>query len=335
MLLARLLSVAPLVLAAAAAAAAAGSGCAATEPPVALNERHRATLAGTNRTYMYFLPGGYNASQGNPLILSFHGAGRTSEWQADLDRLTDPFFNRDHVVVYPQAERYGPTDDFIYWQGAPNATADDVGFAGAVLDELEARLCVDAARVYATGKSQGGGLVGRLACDGTGVGARVAAFAPVSGAFYTGAGEAGCAGVAAAENVTCSPSRARVPLLDFHGGNDTTINILGGPRNGGCLPDIRTYVAEWVARDGLVAAAANATAGAAVQALAGTAQVTRYGSESGGDDAGLVTFVYDGDRVNHDWPATFNNSDNWSHQSGPAAFNASSMIMEFFANYTL
>jgi poly(3-hydroxybutyrate) depolymerase len=223
-------------------AAAASSGCDATKPPVERNKRHNVTLAGSKRTYMYFLPADYHAAAPNPLILSFHGAGRTSDWQADLDALTDPFFNRDHVVAYPQALQYGASPNFTYWQGAPNATADDVAYVGAVLDDLAATLCLDPARVFATGKSQGGGMVGRLACDGSGVGARIAAFAPVSAAFYTGGGEAGCVGATtavAALATECKPSRAAIPLLDFHGGNDTTIAILGGPRNGGCLPDVR------------------------------------------------------------------------------------------------
>jgi hypothetical protein len=88
------------------------------------------------------------------------------------------------------------------------------------------------------------------------------------------------------------------------------------------------WVASWAPRDGLGDGAPT------VQNLEGSAQISRYGT-AGTNTSGLVTFVYDGDHVNHDWPATINNTDNWAHASGPASFNASSMIMDFFANYTL
>ncbi|KAI1852610.1 hypothetical protein JX266_002151 [Neoarthrinium moseri] len=303
------------------------SGCSADKAPVSLGERHDVTLSHSNRTYMYFLPTTYQPDKPTPLILSFHGASRTSDWQADLDRLTDPYFNTDHIVVYPQALQYGDTSEFIYWQGAPNATADDVGYVSNVLDELDGKLCINQSRIYATGKSQGGGMTGVLACD-LNASRRIAAFAPVSGAFYTGAKECGDPSTLA---ISCNPGRDDIPILDFHGGNDTTISIHGGPRNGGCLPSIRHWVAEWAERNNLTGKPSEQGV-LSSSSSSSSAREYRYGT---GAEDGLVTFVYDGDHVNHDWPATFNNSDNWAHQSGPAAFNASSMIMDFFAKYTL
>ncbi|KAI0136866.1 carbohydrate esterase family 1 protein [Xylariales sp. AK1849] len=302
------------------------SGCDSNEPTISLSTRHSVTLSSSNRTYMYFLPSTYSTSTPNPLILSFHGAGRTSDWQADLDRLTDPFFNPDHVLVYPQALQYGATSDFIYWEGAPNATADDVGYVADILDELEQKLCLDTSRIYATGKSQGGGMAARLACNQV-VSQRIAAFAPVSGAFYT---DDPTCGNPSTEAIPCNPGRDKIPVLDFHGGNDTTISIDGGPRNGGCLPAIQHWVSDWVARDNLTTDTSQTES--LTDSLTGSAQMYQYGD---GSENGLVTFVYDGDHVNHDWPATIPNSDNEAHGSGPASFNASSMIMAYFQKYDL
>ncbi|KAK9778882.1 putative Alpha/Beta hydrolase protein [Seiridium cardinale] len=303
------------------------SACDADSPPIPLGQRHNVTLPNSNRTYMYFLPEKYDQSKANPLILSFHGASRTSDWQANLDKLTDPSFNDDHIVAYPQALQYGNSSTYIYWQGSPNATADDVAYVGDVLDDLEDALCIDKSRIFATGKSQGGGMVGILACDEE-ASQRIAAFAPVSGAFYTTGSVSSLTSCDDPKTfaITCNPGRDAIPVLDFHGGNDTTININGGFRNGGCLSNIREWVAEWVQRNNLTDSSSE------TEALNGSTKVYQYGSSS---DAGLVTFVYDGDHVNHDWPATINNTDNEDHGSGPASFNASSMIMEFFAKYTL
>jgi polyhydroxybutyrate depolymerase len=71
------------------------------------------------------------------------------------------------------------------FQGPRTATEDDITFTMDIMYELEQRLCVDTSRFYATGKSEGGGFAGMLACNETSA-ARIAAFAPVSGAFYPG-----------------------------------------------------------------------------------------------------------------------------------------------------
>lgn len=301
--------------------------------------------ANGGRLYTVWVPPSYDAT-GNtptPLIVSMHGAGRTAAWQADLDRLSDASaeygFNTDHAVVYVQST--GSTEDDRFWEGYPglSGATDDVAYVLAVLDEVASdRLCVDLARVYASGKSQGGGLSGQvLACDPRSA-SRFAAFAAVSGAYYVPpdvVGDAdGCADPETVALRPCEPRRDKIPLLAFHGGNDTTIAYRGGVRRGYCLPAVQHWVAGWVGRDGLDADPVE------VRNLTSQATVSVYGKGGGGDDdddddRGLVTFVYDGDHVDHDWPATFPNSDNVEHGSGPASFNASSIIMEFFRNYTL
>lgn len=60
---------------------------------------------------------------------------------------------------------------------------DDVQFVADLLDDLRRALCVDPARVFVTGKSEGGGLTALPACR---LPTRIAAFGTVSGAFYPG-----------------------------------------------------------------------------------------------------------------------------------------------------
>jgi polyhydroxybutyrate depolymerase len=135
------------------------------------------------------------------------------------------------IAVYPQG--LPGAEDKTAWQGAPYASsADDVLFVSDLLSELQRTLCVDPARIYVTGKSNGGGFAGVLACR---LSRRIAAAAPVSGAFYAG-GEAGCA-----------PRRA-VPILDFHGTADPIVNYQGEPGNG--LPALSDWLAAWAKRDG-------------------------------------------------------------------------------------
>ncbi|TRX92706.1 hypothetical protein FHL15_006380 [Xylaria flabelliformis] len=301
------------------------TGC-GNDPDVALNTRITAKLP-SGRTYLYWVPPNYNSQKETSLIFSFHGATKTPEAQADLDLLTTPFFNKNHIVVYPSSGEYGE-DKGRYWQGAPQVPpdVDDVAYVLEILDAMESQFCIDTARVYATGKSQGGMMTNNLACDERSS-ARVAAFAPVSGSYYVNVTGTEC--VPTMLEFNCHPARAHIPIFIFHGGNDHTINYTGGPRSGECLPYIPHFVAAWALRDGL----SDTPEFAGPLPNAGdNATLYRYGS---GDQKDLVEFIYDGNHVDHQWPATIPNSDSIEHDSPPATFNASSIIMDFFGRYTL
>ena len=158
-------------------------------------------------------------------MLAFHGRGETDEdleTYSGLDRLPA-------IVAYPQglpgiAGKSG-------WQGTPYAApgADDIGFADAVIAHLQATLCVDATKIDATGKSDGGGLAALLACRSP----EIDAIAVVSGAFYTALS-------------TCLP-RHGVAVLNFHGSDDTVIPY-GGDTSRGLL-SVPAWLTGWVTRD--------------------------------------------------------------------------------------
>ena len=181
---------------------------------------------GLTRTYRLHVPEKYKATKVSPLILVYHGRGKTgaqTEAFSDLSKL-------DAIVAYPNGVI--GDEDKQAWQGAPYSAngVDDVKFTADLLDKLEGELCVDTDAVYATGKSNGAGFTGILACQ---LADRIAAIAPVSGAFYI-------------EGKRCAPSRP-VPVLDIHGTGDTTIPYGGdGQRD---LPSIQTWVRDWAVRD--------------------------------------------------------------------------------------
>lgn len=56
---------------------------------------------GEDRWYLLYFPEKYVPDQAAPLILSYHGGNRNASEQQELDLLSDPFFNSDHIVVYP------------------------------------------------------------------------------------------------------------------------------------------------------------------------------------------------------------------------------------------
>lgn len=151
---------------------------------------------------------------------------------------------------------------------------------------LEGQYCIDTNRIFATGKSQGGGLVNQLACDAT-LSRRIAAFSPVAGSFYQTDFGAVCDPYRVP--IACSPGRTNLPMLEIHGLADDTIAYYGGPRRGACLPAVPYYCSFWADQDGL----AEGNVSSVVPEAVGNSSAVRY--EWGfGRRKGLVTHVMSG-----------------------------------------
>ncbi|KAH6660931.1 Alpha/Beta hydrolase protein [Truncatella angustata] len=311
------LSAIPFIISGVLAVAACGSA-----PPFELGVLSDNQTVLSDRRYRVFLPNSYDRNKPAPVILSYHGANRQIEDQVALDGLTTSFFNQDYVIVYLQGNADDPDrPDHTTWEGAPGNESDDFGFTTAVLDALESSLCIDVSRIYATGKSQGGGFVGRLACHTT-LSTRIAAFAPVSGAYYIEqlSLKKDCKDPATVE-IPCQPGRAEIPIMAFHGGADPTIKYSGEFQTY-CLPSVRHWAEGWAQRNGLDASGVdNSTIAASKNGVT---------SSWGG---GLVKLVYDGDNIKHDWPSLLQNADNKG--SPKTAFNASGWITDFFGQHSL
>lgn len=205
-------------------------GCGKTAPqPPGTSVLHHLTSGGRDRTYQLHLPADYQSTSDWPLILAFHGRGNTGAGTEEYSKLS----TLPAVVVYPNGVIGTGEGDRQAWQGAPYSApgVDDVAFAKDLLDSLESQLCLDDRRVYATGKSNGAGFTGILACT---MADRIAAIAPIAGAFYP-------------NGIDCAPSRP-VPVIEFHGTADATIPYTGDEDRG--LPAIRTWVRQWADRDG-------------------------------------------------------------------------------------
>ncbi|KAF8575778.1 carbohydrate esterase family 1 protein, partial [Ramaria rubella] len=152
------------------------------------------------------------------------------------------------IAVYPLGA-FGPGRDGVSheraWEGAPYAEAYNflIGFTNSILDLVQENLCVDINRIYAAGKSNGGGFVNLLACTST-IASRIAAFSPISAALY--AGTKAFSG--------CEPGRT-IPLLNYHGLADHTIPFGGqtADKEGDtayATPNITQYREAWALRNG-------------------------------------------------------------------------------------
>jgi polyhydroxybutyrate depolymerase len=122
------------------------------------------------------IPTGYQAEHPTPVVLNYHGYSSNGEEIESYTQFSQKADREQFIVVYP----YG-TGPILAWSVSKmcNFETDDVLFTSDLLNKLQQDLCIDNQRIYATGFSNGGGMVNLLACK---LSKRIAAFAPVSGA---------------------------------------------------------------------------------------------------------------------------------------------------------
>jgi polyhydroxybutyrate depolymerase len=123
-----------------------------------------------------------------------------------------------------------------------DALVRKIAYVFDIISTVSSTYNVDASRIYACGKSNGGGFTALLACRPD-TSAIFAAFAPVSPALYQGT----------YAFYNCSPSHPK-PILHAHGVEDTITPFRGraDPDIGrfGPEPDVRLWRREWAERNG-------------------------------------------------------------------------------------
>ena len=199
------------------------------------------------REYILHVPPSYTGAESLPLVFNFHGLGGDAARTADYTALPAKADEEGFLLVMPQ----GRSTELIearHWNnvmfGGPEA--NDVAFIAELLDALETQLCVDPARIFAAGNSNGAQMTVRLACS---LSERIAAVAPISGVYFPPmAAElpeaAGC------------PLTRPVPLIATYGTADTTIPFDGGPLGPSAGLDLTfrdvddAILPEWAAANG-------------------------------------------------------------------------------------
>ncbi|KAH7091532.1 Alpha/Beta hydrolase protein [Paraphoma chrysanthemicola] len=204
----------------------------------------------TERRYIVHLPTNFAASNAKPapLIFALHGQLQPAWSMESVTQLSQPEFNKDHVVVYPLG--LDVQDPGIQWlsdpAAPPSSVLDDRIFISELLAHLTSTLCIDESRIYATGVSNGGGLSALLACDPI-LNKKFAAFALVAAAMYPDSSlteplfEAGC-------NPNLSGGR-KIPILEFHGTSDAVVAYDGNNGDTPASIPIPTFVDSWVQRN--------------------------------------------------------------------------------------
>jgi poly(3-hydroxybutyrate) depolymerase len=268
---------------------------------------------GDTRDYLLHVPRSYTESVRAGLVLVYAGRGSDNEHAESSTHFSDPSYNPDMLVVYPQGTT-DPTGEPV-WQGDPNAKADDVAFTLELLDKIVASYAIDENRIYASGMSNGGGFVANhLACDED-ASKIFAAFGAVSAAYYQFRDASRRSCKPNSVKIDCNNGGNKVPIIDIHGGKDQTIEYSGGYRRGACLPSIPHFLTSWAERNGMESS--NHTS----ELHSGKAMHYTFGA---GDAAGMVQ-SYFVPTMGHVWPSGF-------HEE---VLNATDVLMDFFLEWSI
>lgn len=175
------------------------------------------------------IPPGYDPTVPTTLILDFHGYTWNAYQQSLLDNMKSAGDERGYIVVYPNGLNLSWNAGDCCGTSAA-AEVNDVGYVSALIDKLSELYCIDPARVFATGMSNGAFLAHRLGCE---LSSKIAAIAPVAGDI----------GIPL-EN--CQPPR-KVSVMDFHGTLDLVVPYAGGTIDN--FPSVDASMARWRAID--------------------------------------------------------------------------------------
>jgi len=189
---------------------------------------HELSFGGDDRTYRVHFPPGYPGGGDYPVVLMLHGYLETGDQFETISQMTPAADAAGYVVVYADG-RSSSWNAGSCCGTSSSSGVDDVGFVGALLDELEATTCIDARRVYAAGFSNGGMLSHRLACE---MSDRIAAIGTTSGTLAFD---------------PCAPSRP-VPVMHTHGTDDFVVPFDGG--GFGNATSVDDTISVWLDRNG-------------------------------------------------------------------------------------
>jgi len=198
------------------------AGCSVTKLETGRGQQRHIAVDGVSRAYIIDVPDGVQSRKPLPLLFDFHGFGHSAAGVWNVSGFK-PLAARDgFITVYPDGLPVHLLGrDAPGWEIFTTESNRDLEFTKRLLDELERTYCIDRARVFCTGFSNGAYFSYLLACQ---MADRFAAVAPVSGGQTPGA---------------CTPTRA-VPVLIHHGRQDEMVPVA----------QARAARDAWVQRDG-------------------------------------------------------------------------------------
>ena len=195
----------------------AGCDAATVASPGTTDER--LTSGEEERSYQLIIPDSYDGATPLPIVFGLHSLTVDYRIVPGMSGFGDMDDTYDFIGVAPSGLL--SNGQFPYWNAAPAEDNYDLTFLTELLDHLEDTLCVDTARVFSVGMSNGAQTSSLLACR---LGDRIAAIAPIAGVEY---------------NEPCDGPP--VPVIAFHGAVDPIVPYTGGGLNSVRIADMNFY----------------------------------------------------------------------------------------------
>lgn len=156
----------------------------------------------SGRSYHVLAPDGWDGVSKLPVLMHFHGWGRTGADPVRNDRIAGATRTRGVLLVSPNGLR----KSWNFW----TERSDDIGFASEVLADVAKRYPLDRSRIYLSGYSYGSAMAWRYSCQN---GAGVAALLGIAGTLD--------------QEETCPEAPREVRHV--HGLKDTVMDFPYGP----------------------------------------------------------------------------------------------------------
>ncbi len=188
------------------------------------------------RSYLLYVPTGYDPNVPTPLVVSLHGFASNPSQQDAASQWSALAEEENFLVVYPQGTGF-PLRWNVGYAGV-DSSVDDVSFVEALIAFLFYDFCLDSSRVYVNGFSNGAGMTHRIACE---IPHRIAAVGMMSGAYPLI--DSAC------EAIYWAAPRT-IPVIAFHGTADPVVPYEGGEFMDAGLPSIVEWADSWAARNG-------------------------------------------------------------------------------------
>lgn len=201
---------------------------------------------GRERAYLLHVPASYDTKKPTELVLFFHGGGGDMYQAAETYGWREKSDAEGFIVAFMNGTSRFPRQRLATWNAgnccdyARDNNIDDIAYIRQVIEDIKSDFNLKSDAVFATGFSNGGMLMHRLACEGPEL---VSAVVAVSGTDGTS---------------SCTPKK-QIPIMHIHAADDTHVLFNGGAgedafRDLSKVADfisVPEVVSRWVSRYGL------------------------------------------------------------------------------------
>ncbi len=166
------------------------------------------------RSYYFHVPVSYDPAKAVPLVIVLHPEGANARSAMRLSQMNDKSDREGFIAIYPDGTGSSQNNSFTWnaWNCCGSAVKNeinDVGFIREMIERLGKEYSIDQKKIFATGFSNGGMMVYRLALE---LSDKIAAIAPI----------------AAPMNIDKPEASYPVSVIAFHGSDDQYILYEGG-----------------------------------------------------------------------------------------------------------